>query len=175
MFRRFEKSYEIIKELNGSSLLDIGCGPGTHDVAFASLLNIQVTGIDFASSMIELARKEAEKSKVKHLCNFIVDDFITFKFTEMYDAAFAVGVVEYITDPGPFIKKMFDLSRKKVLFSLPVKFHYLTPQRILRYKLRKCPLHFYSKNEIENLLLSNGMQNFFIHNLGRDYLIEVNK
>lgn len=173
MFSRFEKAFAEIEACGAKTVLDVGCGPGTHDVMLAKKLRTQVTGVDVASSMIELARNNAEKTGVSELCRFVVGDFDGFGGNTRFDAVLSVGVVEYIKEPGPFVRKMFDLAKKKVIFSLPVKWHLLTPQRALRYRLRNCPLWFYSRFQISGFLKAHGMDRFRIHDLGRDFLIVV--
>ena len=173
MFTRFDASFVEIQSCGAKSVLDVGCGPGTHDAILAKKLGAQITGVDVASSMIELAKGNAEKAGVASLCRFLVGDFDSFGAKEKFDAVLSLGVVEYIEDPGPFVRKMHDLSKKKVVFSLPVKWNILTPQRAIRYKLRNCPLWFYSESEISGFLREQGMDRFEIHNLGRDYLVVV--
>ena len=153
-------------------MLDVGCGPGVHDVYFSKGLGIHVTGIDIAPSMIEIAKNNAEKNGLADKCTFKVENFDTATITEKYDASFSVGVLEYIEDPTNFIKKMMAHS-KYIIFSLPVKWHWLTPQRIVRYKLRNCPLWFYTKNDLRNLMAMSGAEKFQIKQVGRDYLVII--
>jgi 2-polyprenyl-3-methyl-5-hydroxy-6-metoxy-1,4-benzoquinol methylase len=173
MFTRFDAAFAEFQNCGAKSVLDVGCGPGHHDAIMAKKLGIKVTGVDVASSMIEIAKGNADRAGVSNLCKFVVGDFDAFPPEEKFDAALSLGVVEYIKDPGPFVKKMHSLVRKKVVFSLPVKWHVLTPQRTIRYKLRNCPLWFYSEPEIASFLRASGMDKFEIKNLGRDYLVTV--
>ncbi len=173
MFTRFDSAFAEIAGCGAKSVLDVGCGPGHHDAILAKKLGAQVTGVDVASSMIEIAKNNAEKAGVADRCRFILGDFDAFAGKEKFDAVLSLGVVEYVKEPGPFVKKMHDLCRKRVVFSLPVKWHILTPQRTIRYKLRNCPLWFYSEGEISAFLRAHGMEKFDIHNLGRDYLVVV--
>ena len=48
--------------------------------------------------------------------------------------------------------------------------NWLTPQRKLRYRLRRCPLFFYDEGEVEELIRRAGFGRWEIHDLGRDYL-----
>jgi len=173
MFTRFDEAFVEIKKCGAKSVLDVGCGPGTHDVILAKNLGTKVTGVDVAASMIELAKGNAEKGGVSSLCEFALGDFDAFAGRARFDAVLSLGVVEYIKEPGPFVRKMFELANQKVIFSLPVKWNVLTPQRALRYKLRNCPLWFYSESEIASFLRKHGMERFCIHDLGRDYLVVV--
>jgi len=171
MFRRFERVYKICQEIGVKSLLDVGCGPGYHDAILAKNLNINVTGIDVAENMISLAKEATQK--VEPACSFEVADFMTFQSEKKFDAVLSLGVVEYIMQPEPFIERMTTFSNNVVMFSLPVKWDLLTPHRMVRYKLRCCPLKFYSYSQLTTLLKGLGV-NYNIDRLNRDYLITIN-
>ena len=47
-----------------SNILDVGCGPG-RDMAWFESHNINVTGVDFSSSMLEIARTQVRGSLVQ--------------------------------------------------------------------------------------------------------------
>jgi 2-polyprenyl-3-methyl-5-hydroxy-6-metoxy-1,4-benzoquinol methylase len=173
IYRRFEEAYKIFENEKVQSLLDVGCGPGYHDIIIANELGSQVVGIDVAETMINLAKEKAYKYKVDNLCTFYIQDFTMFNSHEKYDAVLSLGVVEYIGEPKFFIEKMISHCKNTVIFSIPVKWHWLTPQRIVRYKLRKCPLYFYSFNEIKKLMKKIDVENFDILHVNRDYLVVI--
>ncbi len=175
MFSRFEEAYNYFKAHNIKSLIDVGCGPGVHDVLLAKGLDMNITGVDISTSMIEVAKKNANDNNLSEKCNFKVGNFFDLNFDQNFEASLCVGVLEYIEDPSSFIKKMIDCTSKAVLFSLPVKYHWLTPQRSLRYKLRKCPLWFYTENDIHKLMKTVGVERYIIKKLNRDYLVIVEK
>tara|TARA_B110000858_G_C17695533_1_gene423303 strand:+ start:117 stop:776 length:660 start_codon:yes stop_codon:yes gene_type:complete len=173
MFKRFEKVALIINESNSKSILDVGCGPGYHDLLLARSQDVEVTGIDVASNMIDIAKSHISSRNLENRLNFITSDIFDHKFEKKYDTVFAVGVVEYFENPSKLIGIMKELSTKRVIFSIPVKYHWLTLQRIIRYKIRKCPLWFYTKKEINIMLTDNKINNFKIHKMDRDYLVEI--
>lgn len=174
MFQRFKRIGEIISETGSNTVLDAGCGPGWHDVLFAKSLDVHITGIDIAPKMIEIAKQQTAENGVSEKCDFIVGNLLEHKFDKKFDIVFALGVVEYFEHPGELIKIMGEHANKKVMFSLPVKNHWLTPQRVVRYKMRNCPLWFYTEKEISDLLTKNGFNNFEIERLSRDYLVIIN-
>jgi 2-polyprenyl-3-methyl-5-hydroxy-6-metoxy-1,4-benzoquinol methylase len=173
MFVRFKMVLDEIKISKAKTVLDVGCGPGEHDVILARELGIDVTGIDVAENMIELAKAASLGSNTLGLCRFILGSFTDFSSEEKFDLIFSLGVVEYIKEPSDFIMKMCNFTEGKVIFSIPVKFHWLTLQRILRYKIRNCPLWFYSKSDICTLMEKCCIRNYTIHDLGRDYLVVI--
>ena len=174
MFARFEEMVRQCQAISAVSLLDVGCGPGTHDVYLAEKLGLSICGIDVAPRMIEIARENANARGVLSLCEYIVSDFMKFEAGKDFDVSIALGVVEYIPDPVAFITKMMAHSRKRVMFSLPVKWHWLTPQRVVRYKLRNCPLVFYSTDDIADLVKRCGANSYEVKRMSRDYLVVIN-
>lgn len=173
MFRRFEETIHQCIEIDAKNLLDVGCGPGTHDTILAERLGINIRGIDVAPNMIEIAKKNAATRGVSDRCSYSVMDFMEFEAGVDYDVSLSLGVVEYIEDPTVFIQKMMSHTRKRVLFSLPVKWHILTPQRMVRYNLRKCPLKFYDLKDIARLMKQVGATKYQVKRLNRDYLVII--
>jgi 2-polyprenyl-3-methyl-5-hydroxy-6-metoxy-1,4-benzoquinol methylase len=172
MFLRFERVYQICQEIGAKNLLDVGCGPGYHDTILAKGLNINITGVDVSDNMIKIAEEATKEAGVQNICSFEVADFMKFQSDKKFDAVLSLGVVEYIMDPEPFIKRMMTFSNNVVMFSLPVKWHWLTPQRVIRYKARHCPLKFYSYFKLANLLQAMGV-NYKIDRLKRDYIVTI--
>ena len=74
-----EQPPEILVELIESGkieackAIDLGCGAGNYSIYMAGK-GFEVTGIDFSPIAIELARKNAERKKVK--CEFLVGDVL---------------------------------------------------------------------------------------------------
>ena len=174
MFHRFKKVSEIIYKSESKEILDVGCGPGWHDILLARSNNINITGIDIAPKMIEISESESKKRNLDTQLKFITADILNYNFDDKFDTLFALGVVEYFDDPVDLLKKMKKLARKKILFSVPVMNHWLTPQRKIRYILRKCPLWFYDRSKIDYLLQRAMINDYYIHKIDRDYLVEVN-
>jgi len=173
MFHRFQKVSEIIEKSNSKKILDAGCGPGWHDILLAKSLNVNITGIDVAPEMINIAQKECGKKNLESNLKFITADILEYDFNEKFEVIFALGVVEYFDDPADLLKKLKKICTKKILFSVPVLNHWLTPQRKIRYKMRNCPLWFYDEIKINNLMSKVSIENFLIHKIDRDYLIEI--
>tara|TARA_A100001388_G_C28645082_1_gene439075 strand:+ start:110 stop:769 length:660 start_codon:yes stop_codon:yes gene_type:complete len=173
MFKRFQKVAEIIHDCNCKNIIDVGCGPGWHDVLLTKSQDVHVTGIDVAPNMIEIAKKLSISRNLDEKLDFIIADIFDHSFHKKYDCAFALGVVEYFENPKELIMKMKDISSKRVIFSIPVKNHILTFQRRIRYKLRNCPLWFYDKKDIHVMLDQIDIKEYKIHNISRDYLVEI--
>ena len=173
MFHRFQKVSEIIENSKSQKILDAGCGPGWHDILLVKSLNVNITGIDVAPEMIKIAKDECDKRNLYSNLKFITADILEHTFNEKFDVIFALGVVEYFDNPYDLLKKMKIICNNKILFSVPVLNHWLTPQRKIRYKLRKCPLWFYDEKKIQKLMSELSFENFLIHKIDRDYLVEI--
>jgi SAM-dependent methyltransferase len=172
MRRRFEETARLISEVEAKTVLDVGCGPGRQAVWLAKHLGYAVHGIDLAPAMIELATQAARDTDAN--VAFTVGDFMLAPLREdRYDAVFSLGVVEYVRDAEAFVGRMMQASRRLVAFSVPVRWHWLTPQRRFRYRLRNCPLYFYDEASISRLLRSLGAEQFEILKLARDYVVGI--
>ena len=174
MFLRFKRVSDIINQSQAKSILDAGCGPGWHDLLLLKSQDIHVTGVDISPNMIEIAKQQVSTAGVEENSEFICTNLFEYNPDKKFDIVFSLGVVEYFEKPQDIITKMMSLSNNKVIFSLPVKNHWLTPQRIIRYKIRKCPLWLYSETKIESILKKMGVENYSIEKLSRDYLVTIN-
>jgi SAM-dependent methyltransferase len=69
------------------TLLDLGCGTGTHAVLLAGL-GYSVLGLDSSKTMIEQAREKARREDVD--VQFLVADVRRFRLHKTFDAAFSL-------------------------------------------------------------------------------------
>jgi SAM-dependent methyltransferase len=106
------KQLTSIGDINGCSILDVGCGFGDlYGYLLAKGIRVEYTGIDLNPIFIKIAKK------VYPDANFIVGDFEDERFTDMFDWSFESGIFNLkIEDNDAFIrntlKKMFYLSKK---------------------------------------------------------------
>lgn len=68
----------------GDRLLDVGCGPGRHSLAFARR-GVEVVGVDLSEEFVSLARQAAEEEGLP--CRFEVGDARRLAFDGEFDAA----------------------------------------------------------------------------------------
>jgi len=77
------------------SLLDLGCGTGSHDLLWAKA-GLDVTGIDLSEAMLEQARKKAAEEKLR--VRFSQGDLRTLNVGGVFDAATSMfAVLGYMT------------------------------------------------------------------------------
>lgn len=84
--QEFLKLYEDVCQEKLGSLLDYGCGTGTHAVMFAKQ-DVKVTGIDPSSDQIILAKEKARTSGLEDHLQFLIGDMVDFKSDQLFDAA----------------------------------------------------------------------------------------
>jgi SAM-dependent methyltransferase len=147
IFLRAMIAIDVCKELPSPSVLDIGSGPGINSVAMVKKGGAsRLVGIDFAPSMIELARTYAGSEGVAERCEFVEGDFMK-RDLGTFDLAVALGVFDYIGDAQAFLKKMRSVARKAIVASWP--------ENGLRMMLRKlrytCPVYSYTEAQIRAL------------------------
>lgn len=83
-----DKFVSFLKE--GSTVLDVGCGPGLK-AKYLNSLGFKITGIDFSEEMITIAKKNSPSS------DFQVKDITKpLGFTEKFDGVFAHAVLLHI-------------------------------------------------------------------------------
>lgn len=91
---------------HGYSLLDVGCGTGYGTKKFANRFE-KVKGIDFASGMIERAKKENPHINIK----YEVSDIVKMDTSEKYDFIISQRVIQNIptvSDQHTAIKNIHD-------------------------------------------------------------------
>ena len=97
---------KVLKRLpKGSSVIDLGCGAGVPISKFLSNKGYKVTGIDFSTGMIKLARKNVPKGK------FVRMDMTKLKFKpNSFDGAVSFYAIIHV--PREKHKKIYKSLHK---------------------------------------------------------------
>ncbi len=175
MRRRFEMTLELCGS-GGKSILDIGCGAGRFTIPLAER-GMNVVGIDYSPEMIRLAEQyvkvrneSAGKAlRVQHLCCDFISDFHPEK---KFDVSLAIGVLDYIGDPLPFMRKMKEVTRGLMITAFPA----YTPQMPIRklwLATKDCPVYFYTKKRIKQLYDAAGITDYEIISIPAAYLVKA--
>ncbi len=152
LFERYALTFQHCGEISGARVLDIGCGTGLYGIEFAKRGADKVVGIDIAPGMVAFAQQSAQENNVLEKCNFICDDFINYPFDEMFDIVVALGVFDYIQEPELYFKKISSLTKNRFLASFPKDSLFWGTQRKIRYHwIKKCPLYFYTFDQLVRL------------------------
>lgn len=100
---RTKRVFDImnLEQLEGKTILDIGCGNGQYSVFFA-LLGADVYGIDIASAGIDVANNIAAANSVVDRCHFSAQNAAVMDYADsMFDIIFLHEVLHHaIKYPG---------------------------------------------------------------------------
>ena len=97
-------------ELEGKTLLDVGCGGGILAEALHDKGAI-VTGIDAAGPGIEIAKHHAKKNNKSIDYQVSTAEDLIQKSTEKYDVVTCLEVLEHVPDPKLLVKTCINLLK----------------------------------------------------------------
>ena len=172
MLLRYRESLARCSPIEGKSVLDIGSGPGHYTVALAEKGAAKVVSMDPADGMLEIAKERAKNAGVLDRCEFVKCMLQEYEPAEKFNYSIAMGVMDYILNPLPFLEHVFKITSDKAMFSFPSADGLLAIYRRQRYK-SKTPLKLYERYEIEALLEYLGPRRYDIQPLERDFFVEV--
>ncbi len=170
--RRFAYTMELLGEVKGKSILDVGCGSARYGIQLATQ-GAKVHGLDFAAGMVDMAIKAAENADVSDMCSFTECDFLSWNSETSYDACLAIGFFDYIQEASVFLQRMNEIKAKNYVFSFPKRWTFRTLPRWIRLNASGCPVYFYDSRQISSLLVGAGWSDFNIKSLSRDYLVHI--
>ena len=155
------------------TILDVGCGGGVYCEALLNMGKI-VTGLDIADGMLKLAEQKTKRFAAEDKVNYIHSGYIEHAFAEEFDTAVLVGFFDYIKSPLEIFEKLKTEVNKELLMSFPKSGGFLGWQRKIRYRMRNCPLYYYSKTDLESMFAKVGWQNKAeIVDIDRDFFVRV--
>ena len=105
ILRRFRGRVPIDASLR---YLDMGCGTGEVTIGFARLGARRVTGVDFLSRSIAVAKRNACLAGVEGCVDFRCEDLLRWQPEERFDVLLSFDALEHIADPGRFLCRMAD-------------------------------------------------------------------
>jgi SAM-dependent methyltransferase len=110
MFHRYHEG-------KAESILDLGCGTGSHDIVLAKK-GFKVVGIDSSNTMIEIAREKSRNSGLE--IEFIVRDMRELQLSNGFDCAICMfggfGYVLSDEDLRRLFKELRNVLKPKGLF-----------------------------------------------------------
>jgi len=175
VYRRYELSLLESSKDSINTILDVGCGPGHHTVAFLNQ-GKTVTSLDIAEDMINLTKDKVKKLPNSSDCSFIVGDYMAHNFETKFDAICVMGFFDYVSEPVSVLKKLLADSNKEIYISIPDESGLLGLQRKIRYKLKGCPLYSYSRSFLEQCLKDAGCFEISeIRDESRGYFVTIRK
>jgi SAM-dependent methyltransferase len=167
LFDRLTKAVDLVDTLGSRRVLDVGCGSGPL-FAPLSQRGVHVTGIDPAPAMVALARREASA----HPGQVTVEQRGWEEIDEVdaYDAAVALGVFDYVDEPGELLRRMGRASTY-VIGSFPAPGMRVELRKI-RYGARGVHVHGYRRSDLDDMAVSCHLHLARVEPLGRaGYLV----
>ena len=150
IYIRFDRTFRAFGDLNGKTVLDIGCGSGVYAVEALRRGAQHVVAFDPAQGMLDLVRQRLQKSGVEGRCELVLGTFPDASLKPA-DHVIVMGVMDYIEDAEGFLRSLRPLVRQSAAVSFPSRHWLRTPLRSVRYRLRKCPVYFYSEKQVKDL------------------------
>lgn len=174
MFVRFGMTFELLGDLQGRTVLDVGCGSGPYMAEAFRRGAGQITGIDPAPGMLDLARERLEGIGKLDQTQFIKGYFPEQRPADVHDSAIVMGVMDYVRDAPSFVKGLLESVSRRAVLSFPSTHWFRTPVRKVRYRLRNCPLYIYDENHIHALMEEVDAPSYSVYKIegaGMDYVV----
>lgn len=173
--QRYELIMAELRDVAGQAILDVGTGSGRYAVELAAR-GASLTGVDFSSEMLALAREAARQRGITHLCRWFQGDFLQLNnLGDHFEVSLAVGFFDYIRDPQPILERMARLTTKTLYLSFPKRWTARTALRKLRLTWNGCYVRFYTRAEIDRLLGAMGRDPISVRVMAvnRDFIVKV--
>lgn len=101
--------FELIGNVEGKTILDLGCGAGGHDRKLIELGAKNVLGIDISTKMIKVAEKDKNSEKIEYKVMSMND---IDKLNQKFDLVISSLAIHYVKDYDSLCKKVFNLLNK---------------------------------------------------------------
>lgn len=150
--RTFARRMEILEpllrglELEGKTVLDLGCGSGQVSLLAASH-GARVHGIDIAPRMLDLARDSAREAGLDDRVEFEEGDILTATLPQA-DVTLLVGVVEYYRDYEELIGLAGRATRETIVIAHTTRVLYRMALRRVMFALQRASVHFHRAEDL---------------------------
>jgi cyclopropane fatty-acyl-phospholipid synthase-like methyltransferase len=175
MYERYDFTIQNCEPVKGRSFLDIGSGNGKYSIELAKRGAEKVLGLDVSENMVKISQENAKKEKVDEICSFIIGELITCQPKDVFDIAIGIGLFDYVSDALPLLTRMNEVVKNKVIVSFPRFWTWRAPIRKIRLFIKGCPVYFYRKSVIDNLMKKAGFTNIEFHTIGKLFCIIADK
>jgi len=129
----------ILRNISGSSVLEVGCGAGTMIERLAKRNEIKrIVGNDISHEAINyLIKKFKDFSKI----SFIKGNFLNIKFRRKFDTVLCFHVLEHIEDCQKMAKFLIKACRKRLIVIVPQEdYHPYPPNYHLQFFNKRNPV-----------------------------------
>lgn len=101
--------FSLLPDLNGKSVLDLGCGFGEHCKGFIQSGAAKVVGVDISAKMLEVAREENSDPRITYL-NMAMEDIGSLE--EHFDVVVSSLAFHYVEDFDGVVGMIYRLLNK---------------------------------------------------------------
>jgi len=171
MYERFNWVVRRARDCRGQTICDIGCGSGRFVSALAQKGG-QVTGLDFAPTMLKLAQELVRRDGVADRCDFVLSDVLDWKADRKFDLVIAIGFWDYVADPLPRLQRIRSITRDRFLSAWPRAGTLRAMIRKARLKVAGCPVYFWTRPQVEDYLDRAGFRASSWEQHGQLYCVE---
>jgi 2-polyprenyl-3-methyl-5-hydroxy-6-metoxy-1,4-benzoquinol methylase len=151
MFIRYALTFEALGQLQGSMVLDVGCGSGPYIIEAFKRGADRVTGIDPAPNMLALVRQRLDQLGVGGNRCELFEGVFPGVLVRPHDFVIVMGVLDYVADAQAFLNALRPLVKCLAVVSFPSEHWFRSPFRKMRYRMRQCPVYFYDEARIKSL------------------------
>ncbi len=95
--------FEFIRSHPAGRAIDLGCGTGTNLITLAKT-GWQVTGIDFASRAIQMAKRKLKQENIK--AQFLTGDVTNFNVDSQFDLALDIGCFHSLENKADYLTQL---------------------------------------------------------------------
>lgn len=154
MVRRFEATFSFLGDLEGKSILDVGCGSGIYSIEIAKRGGFP-TGVDVSPEMIDLAKENAVSAGCADRCRFIVRDLKELDPAEgAYAAVLAIGLFDYIApaEQRSVLDKLLSMTDAEVIATFPKRWVPGAIARRIWFMTKELDVYFVTASHVRGLV-----------------------
>ena len=140
MYERFVFTIKNCEPVEGRTFLDVGCGNGMYSVELGKKGASRVVGIDISPVMLGRCEESARNGS---------------------------GLFDYISDSLPVLTKMREVTKDKAIMAFPRLMTWRAPVRKVRLTAKGCPVFFYTKSKINQLMKDAGFARWEVTRVGK--------
>ncbi len=167
MYERFVFTIKNCAPVEGRAFLDVGCGNGMYSVELGKKGAARVVGIDISPVMIGRCEESARKEGLEDRVKFLQTDLLEYQPDSDFDVSYGIGLFDYISDSLPVLRKMREVTKDKAIMAFPRLMTWRAPVRKVRLTAKGCPVFFYTKSKINQLMKDAGFARWEITRVGK--------
>jgi cyclopropane fatty-acyl-phospholipid synthase-like methyltransferase len=171
MRARFDYTMRESEPISGRSFLDVGCGTGRYSLEYVRRGARRVVGIDVSANMVDTCRQRASEEKAEDRTLFVLTDLLDYETEETFDVTIGIGLFDYIRDSFPVIRAMRERTTDRAIMTFPRLYTWRAPVRRARLFVKGSDVYFYTRGELDDLLLRAGFRRYTLEVVGQLYCV----